>query len=174
MYGFFPCTGHHSRVTPAVDQLMKLGVAHRLLSYEHDPDASSYGTEAAEALDIEADTVFKTLLAELSGATFDRPGLVVALVPVTGTLDLKALAKAAGAKKATMAKPEQAERSTGYVVGGISPFGQRKKLPTFVDETVEILDVMRVSGGRRGLEIELDPGELVRVLDAVTAPLAAG
>lgn len=160
-------------MTPAVDQLVNLGVPHRTLSYEHDPAAASYGTEAAEALGIEADTVFKTLLAELTGGSFDRPGLVVALVPVTGTLDLKALAKAAEAKKATMARPEQAERSTGYVVGGISPFGQRKRLPTFVDETVEILDVIRVSGGRRGLEIEMAPDDLVRVLDAVTAPLAA-
>ncbi len=161
-------------MTPAVDQLVQLDVPHRTLSYEHDSSAASYGDEAAEALGIEADTVFKTLLAELIGGSFDRPALVVALVPVTGTLDLKALAKAAGAKKASMAKPEHAERSTGYVVGGISPFGQRKRLPTFVDETVEILDVIRVSGGRRGLEIELAPDDLVRVLDAVTAPLAAG
>lgn len=160
-------------MTPAIDQLANLGVSYRTLSYDHDRSAASYGTEAAEALGIEADTVFKTLLAELSGGAFERPGLVVGLVPVTGSLDLKALAKAAGAKKATMAKPDQAERSTGYVLGGISPFGQRKQLPTFVDETVEILDVILVSGGRRGLEIELAPEDLVRVLDAVTAPLAA-
>jgi Cys-tRNA(Pro)/Cys-tRNA(Cys) deacylase len=169
--------GHHSAMTPAVDQLNRFGIAHRLLVYEHDPTTSSYGTEAAEALGLDPDSVFKTLLAVVSDlrATESRgsmTSLVVGLVPVTGMLDLKELARAAGAKRAVMADPKTAARTTGYVVGGISPFGQRKPLPTFVDETAEILDVMRVSGGRRGLEIELDPQDLVRVLSATVAPLA--
>lgn len=158
-------------MTPAVDQLTRLGIAHRTLTYDHDPTADSYGGEAAEALDIDPDTVFKTLLASVSGTEGSR--LVVGLVPVTGMLDLKALARVAGGKKAAMADQATAERSTGYVVGGISPFGQRKVLETFVDEAVEILDVVRVSGGRRGLEIELAPGDLVSVLRAQVAPLAS-
>lgn len=159
-------------MTPAVDQLTRLGIAHRTLTYEHDPTTDSYGTEAAVALGIEPDTVFKTLLASASGP--DRPDrLIVSLVPVTGMLDLKALARAAGAKKAVMADPSVAERTTGYVVGGISPFGQRKQLETFVDEMVEILDVVRVSGGRRGLEIELAPADLIAVLKAQVAALAS-
>ncbi|MFT7600445.1 MAG: Cys-tRNA(Pro)/Cys-tRNA(Cys) deacylase [Acidimicrobiales bacterium] len=155
-------------MTPALDQLVRLGIAHRTLLYEHDSASASYGTEAAEALGIDPETVFKTLLANVAGI-----GLVVGLVPVTGTLDLRALARAAGGKKAAMADPKLAERTTGYVVGGISPFGQRKRLPTFVDEIAEILDVIRVSGGRRGLEIELAPADLLAVLGAQTAPLAS-
>jgi Cys-tRNA(Pro)/Cys-tRNA(Cys) deacylase len=174
-------------MTPAVDQLTDLGIVHQLLSYSHDPDAASYGEEAAEVLGIDPDTVFKTLLVSLTGArvvtgananananeAHDADRLVVCLVPVTGQLDLRELARAAGAKKATMADPKVAERTTGYVVGGISPFGQRKRLQTFVDETVEILELIRVSGGRRGLEIELDPQDLITVLSATTAALAS-
>ncbi|MDA3038516.1 MAG: Cys-tRNA(Pro) deacylase [Actinomycetota bacterium] len=159
-------------MTPAVDQLAALSVPHRILSYPHDSAAASYGTEAAEALGLDPEAVFKTLLAQLSGAS-DGSTLVVALVPVTGKLDLKALARAAGAKKAEMAKPEIAERTTGYVVGGISPFGQKKKLPTYVDETVELLDTVHVSAGRRGLEISLAPDDLIAVLQAAVAPIAA-
>lgn len=159
-------------MTPAIDQLTALGVAHRVLSYDHDPSAESYGGEAAELLGLDPDTVFKTLLAQLDGG-LTAASLVVGLVPVTGKLDLKALARAAGAKKAAMADPALAERTTGYVVGGISPFGQKRPLPTFVDETVEILDVIRVSAGRRGVEIELDPADLITVLNATVTPLAA-
>ncbi len=159
-------------MTPAVDQLTALAVPHRMLSYRHDPASESYGTEAAVALGLDPDSVFKTLLARLSG-TSTGGSLVVALVPVTGKLDLKALARAAGAKKAEMAPPALAERTTGYVVGGISPFGQKKKLATYVDETVELLDVVHVSAGRRGLEISLSPEDLIRVLDAAVAPIAA-
>lgn len=158
-------------MTPAVDQLTRLGIPHRTLTYEHDPVAESYGTEAAVALDIDPHTVFKTLLASVSGTDGSR--LVVGLVPVTGMLDLKALARVAAGKKAVMADKATAERSTGYVVGGISPFGQRKELETFIDETVEILDVVRVSGGRRGLEIELAPDDLVSVVKARVAALAS-
>ncbi len=166
-------SGHATGMTPAVDQLTAYSVPHHILSYHHDPAAASYGTEAAEALGLDPESVFKTLLAQLTG-TRDGIGLVVALVPVTGKLDLKALARAAGAKKAEMASPVLAERTTGYVVGGISPFGQRKKLPTYVDETVELLDTMHVSAGRRGVEIALAPSDLIRVLQAVVAPIAAG
>ncbi len=147
-------------MTPATRELDRLGVSYRTVSYTHDPAAASYGTEAAVALGLDPDSVFKTLLAEVDGA------LVVACVPVTGMLDLKALARAAGGKKAVMADPSVAERTTGYVVGGISPLGQRKRLATYVDELVDVLDEVHVSGGRRGLEIALAPSDLITALDA--------
>ncbi len=155
-------------MTPAVIELEARGIRFEIISYEHDPAADSYGIEAAEALGVAADTVFKTLLAEL-----DTGELVVGVVPVSGLLDLKQLAKAAGAKRATMADPAKAERTTGYVVGGISPLGQRKRLRTFVDEWATALEVMRVSGGKRGLELELAPDDLLGALDATVAPIAA-
>lgn len=154
-------------MTPATQQLDSLGIGYRTVSYDHDPAAPSYGTEAAEALGLDPDTVFKTLLAEVDGS------LVVACVPVSSLLDLKALARAAGGKRATMADPTVAERSTGYVVGGISPLGQRRQLPTFIDELCEACDEIHVSGGRRGLELVLRPADLVTVLDATVAPIAA-
>lgn len=160
-------------MTPATKALDALGVPYRTESYRHDEDAPSYGTEAAEELGLDPDAVFKTLVAEVDGQ------LVVACVPVTGRLDLKALARAAGGKKAVMADAAAAERSTGYVLGGISPLGQRRALPTFVDETCELLDEMYVSGGRRGLEIAIAPADLLQALsapsgptDAVVAPLS--
>ena len=158
---------HHSPVTPAIKLLQSRKVVHRTVSYDHDPSAASYGTEAATALGLDPSVVFKTLLATVDGI------LIVAVVPVTGMLDLKALARAANAKKATMADPVVAERSTGYVVGGISPLGQRKQLPTFIDESALAHDEIYVSGGRRGLEIVLAPADLAAVLGAVTAPIAA-
>lgn len=153
-------------MTPATKQLDALGVSYRTVSYDHDPDASSYGTEAAEVLGLDADAVFKTLLASVDGA------LVVACVPVSCMLDLKGLARAASGKKAVMADPAVAEKTTGYVVGGISPLGQRKRLPTYVDELCEALDEMHVSGGRRGLEIALAPADLISALGATVAPIA--
>lgn len=153
-------------MTPATKQLDALGVSYRTVSYEHDPDASSYGTEAAEALSLDPDAVFKTLLAEVDES------LVVACVPVSSMLDLKALARAAGGKKAVLADPAAAEKTTGYVVGGISPLGQRKQLPTFIDELCEALDEIHVSGGRRGLEIALAPADLVSTLAATLAPIS--
>ena len=151
--------GHHSAMTPAVDQLNRFGIAHRLLVYEHDPTTSSYGTEAAEALGLDPDSVFKTLLAVVSDlrATESRgsmTSLVVGLVPVTGMLDLKELARAAGAKRAVMADPKTAARTTGYVVGGISPFGQRKPLPTFVEECTETWDSTFHGTARRRYQTE--------------------
>jgi Cys-tRNA(Pro)/Cys-tRNA(Cys) deacylase len=154
-------------VTPAVKLLEQRKVAHRVVSYHHDPSAASYGTEAAELLGVDPAHVFKTLLAQVDTT------LVVAVVPVTGQLDLKALARAAKGKKATMADPGVAERTTGYVVGGISPLGQRKRLATYIDDSALALDELYVSGGRRGLEIALAPADLVSVLGATVAPLAA-
>jgi Cys-tRNA(Pro)/Cys-tRNA(Cys) deacylase len=156
-------------MTPAVILLEKANVAHELHAYEHDPNAESYGLEAAELLGLDPATVFKTLL-----AVIDRSETVVAVIPVNGQLDLKALARAAGGKKAAMADPLEAERITGYVVGGISPLGQRKRLRTFIDESASRLDQMNVSAGRRGLEIRLAPPDLALLADARFVPLVAG
>jgi Cys-tRNA(Pro)/Cys-tRNA(Cys) deacylase len=127
---------------------------------------TDFGREAAEALGVEADRVFKTLLADVDGR------LVVGIVPVTGKLDLKALAAAVGGKKAVMADPAVAERRTGYVVGGISPIGQKTVHPTVLDETAELWDTVFVSGGRRGLDLELAPADLVRATSALVADIA--
>jgi Cys-tRNA(Pro)/Cys-tRNA(Cys) deacylase len=154
-------------VTPAIKLLEKAGVDHEVVSYDHDPAAESYGIEAATALGVDPAQVFKTLLATLDGTE-----TVVAVVPVTGRLDLKALAKAAGAKKAAMTDPGVAERLTGYVVGGISPLGQRKQLRTFVDRSAEELATMHVSAGRRGLEIVLAPDVLADMAGAALVSLA--
>ncbi|WP_062521456.1 Cys-tRNA(Pro) deacylase [Demequina silvatica] len=153
--------------TPAVHALAEAGVPHTLHPYDHDPASDlSYGLEAAAALGVDADQVFKTLCAYVDGR------LVVGIVPVSGMLDLKALAHALGGKKAEMAPPADAERATGYVVGGISPLGQRRAHPTAVDETVELWDTVYVSGGRRGLDIGLAPADLIAVTRAVAAPIA--
>ena len=154
-------------MTPGTKALDKAGIAYRVVSYDHHPDAASYGQEAVDVLGLDPASVFKTLLAKL-----DNGDLVVAIVPVGGQLSLKALARAAGAKKATMAEVANAERITGYVAGGISPFGQRKQLRTFVDESCVALPEMFVSGGKRGLEVVLDPADLVALLNATTAPIA--
>ena len=131
--------------------------------YEHDPSAPSYGLEAAARLGLDPAQVFKTLLAVVDGR------LVVGVVPVAGQLDLKALAAAAGGKRAELAEPATAERATGYVVGGISPVGQRRPHPTVVDESALLFETVYVSGGRRGLDIGLAPADLVRVTGAVVA-----
>ncbi|MGD9572166.1 MAG: Cys-tRNA(Pro) deacylase [Thermoleophilia bacterium] len=152
--------------TPATVALTRAGIAFTARPYEHDPRAESYGLEAAAALGVEPERVFKTLMAAVDGA------LTVAIVPVAARLDLKALARAAGGRSAAMAAPADAERATGYVVGGISPLGQRKAHPTVIDETVLLHDTVLVSGGRRGLDLELAPADLVRATDAVLAPIA--
>ncbi|MDI5985192.1 Cys-tRNA(Pro) deacylase [Halomonas sp. M4R5S39] len=154
-------------MTPAVKALEKAGVAFSLASYEHDPRTPAYGEEAARALGLSPDEVFKTLLARL-----DDGRLVVAIVPVSGQLDLKALARAAGARKAVMAEAEAAERATGYVLGGISPLGQKKRLATFLDASAERFGAIHVSGGRRGLEIRLVPQDLMLLTGARLATLA--
>ena len=154
------------RGTPATDAARKAGVAFTVHEYAHDPAAPSYGLEAATALGIDPARVFKTLLAT------DGQALVVAVVPVTGQLDLKALAIAHGAKSMSMADPTAAERATGYVVGGISPLGQRKRLRTYIDQTGAYFPTMHVSAGRRGLEIELTVDDLLTLTLGVLAPLA--
>jgi Cys-tRNA(Pro)/Cys-tRNA(Cys) deacylase len=156
--------------TPAVVALQKAGIAHTLHPYELDKYATvhQYGQEAAEALGLSADVIFKTLLADVDGGV----GLAVAVVPVSASLDLKSFAAAAGGKKAQLAQPTVAERTTGYVVGGISPLGQKRPLPTVVDASALELDSMYVSAGRRGLQVELAPQDLVRLTAATTAPIA--
>jgi Cys-tRNA(Pro)/Cys-tRNA(Cys) deacylase len=154
--------------TPATVALAKANVPFTTHSYEHDPAGGSFGTEAAEAMGVAPERVFKTLLAEVDGK------LTVAVVPVSGSLDLKALAAAVGGKKAAMADPAAAERSTGYVLGGISPLGQRQQLRTVVDESALGFETLFCSGGRRGFEIELAPADLVRLTAAVTAPIGRG
>ncbi|HEX3784600.1 MAG TPA: Cys-tRNA(Pro) deacylase [Pseudonocardiaceae bacterium] len=152
--------------TPATVLLTKQRVAHSVHSYEHDSRNPAYGLEAAQALGIAPERVFKTLIAEVDGV------LTVGVVPVTGQLDLKALASAVGGKRAKMAEVGAAERATGYVAGGISPLGQRKRLRVVLDTSAQQFDTMFCSGGRRGLEIELAPADLVRLASATVAPIA--
>ena len=152
--------------TPATVALTTAGIPFTARPYAHDPRAASYGLEAAAALGVEPERVLKTLMASVDG------GLVVAVVPVAGQLDLKALARALGAKAAAMADPAVAARATGYVVGGISPIGQRRDHPTVVDVSALDHRTVLVSGGRRGLDVELAPGDLVRVTGALTARIA--
>ena len=153
--------------TPALVALQRAGVAHSLHPYDVDPDEPSSGRLVAAAIGIDEALVFKTLVALADG----RP--VVAVVPVTGSLSLKALAAAAAAKRAEMAPADVAERLTGYVVGGISPLGQRKRLPTVVDASSVGLERIYVSAGRRGLQVGVDPADLVRLLAATVAAVAA-
>ncbi|UZD65887.1 Cys-tRNA(Pro) deacylase [Marinobacter sp. AN1] len=153
-------------MTPAVDLVRKEGIAHTLHEYAHDPKSESYGTEAAEKLGLDPDQVFKTLVAET-----DTGELVVAIVPVSGSLNLKQLAKAARAKKAAMADKQKVQRTTGYVLGGVSPMGQKKALRTVIDESAQAFDSIHVSAGRRGLEIELAPADLADLTRASFAPI---
>ncbi|MFJ6454059.1 Cys-tRNA(Pro) deacylase [Paenarthrobacter sp. NPDC091669] len=154
-----------SQGTPATAALAAAGVPFVLHPYAHDPAAASYGMEAAEVLGIEPERVFKTLVVEVEGR------LAVAVVPVSGNLDLKSIAAALGAKKAAMADPQAAERRTGYVLGGISPLGQRQPSPTVLDESALGFDAILVSGGRRGLDIELAPADLIRLTKAAVAAI---
>jgi Cys-tRNA(Pro)/Cys-tRNA(Cys) deacylase len=158
--------GKHGAGTPATVALTRAGVSYTEHTYDHDPTAASYGLEAAEALGLEPATVFKTLLAEVDG------DLVVGIVPVTGKLDLKALAAAVGGKKATMADPAVAERVTGYVVGGISPLAQKRPLRTVLDTSADDHAVVYISGGRRGLDLGLAPGDLARLTEATRAAIS--
>ncbi|MFJ4170335.1 Cys-tRNA(Pro) deacylase [Paenarthrobacter sp. NPDC089714] len=152
-----------SQGTPATAALTAAGVPFVAHPYAHDPSAASYGLEAAEVLGMDPARVFKTLMVEVEGR------LAVGIVPVSGNLDLKAVAGALGSKKAAMADPKAAERRTGYVLGGISPLGQRQPSPTVLDESAFAFDTILVSGGRRGLDLELSPADLVRLTQAVTA-----
>jgi Cys-tRNA(Pro)/Cys-tRNA(Cys) deacylase len=152
--------------TPATVALTAAGIPFTEHTYAHDPANTNFGMEAATALGLDPDRVFKTLLAEIDGE------LIVAIVPVTGKVDLKRLAAATGGKRAAMADPAVAERRTGYVVGGISPIGQKTRHRTVLDETAELWDTVYVSGGRRGFDIELAPADLVRATEAVIADIA--
>ncbi|MBE7324024.1 Cys-tRNA(Pro) deacylase [Nocardioides sp. Y6] len=156
--------------TPAIEVLTAAGVAHTLRPYTHDPRAVSYGLEAAEALGVAPARVFKTLVVDT--ATGGRPALAVGVVPVSRQLDLKAVAAALGAKRAVMADPAVASRSSGYVVGGISPLGQRTPLPTVIDVSARDHATVLVSAGRRGLDVELAPTDLAALLDATWAEIS--
>lgn len=158
---------HRSSATPAVHALTEAGVPFEELPYEHDPAARSYGDEAAEALGLDPASVFKTLVVSL-----DHGGHGVCVVPVAARADFKAAAAALGAKKAQLADPADVHRLTGYVLGGVSPLGQRTTLPTVVDESASGLERMYVSGGRRGFDVGLAPQDLVRVTGAVLASVA--
>ncbi|QXO18060.1 MULTISPECIES: Cys-tRNA(Pro) deacylase [Vibrio] len=155
-------------MTPAINLAKKKKIAHTIHQYEHDPSHSSYGLEAAQALGQDPKTVFKTLLFCLNG---EAKNLAVAILPVDQKLNLKLAAKAAGAKKADMADPDIAQKTTGYVVGGISPLGQKKALPTFIHRSAETLPTLCVSAGKRGLEIELAPQDLALLTRAKFAEL---
>ncbi|WP_430461301.1 Cys-tRNA(Pro) deacylase [Thalassolituus sp. LLYu03] len=157
-------------MTPAINAAKKAKIAFDVLEYQHDPAAESYGEEAAQALGLDPAQVFKTLLVSLTG---HKSTLAVAVLPVTHMLSLKAIAKALGAKKAEMADPKLAERTTGYIVGGISPIGQKKALPTVIDDSAKELARMHVSAGRRGLEIALAPDDLASLTRGQFAPLTA-
>ncbi|MGA7206646.1 MAG: Cys-tRNA(Pro) deacylase [Specibacter sp.] len=151
--------------TPATAALAAAGVAFTAHVYTHDPAAASFGMEAAEVMGVAPERVFKTLMADVDGT------LAVAVVPVNGTLDLKALAHALGRKKAAMADPAVAQRRTGYVLGGISPLGQRQHSPTVLCESALLFETIDVSGGRRGFDVELAPAGLIRLTGAITAPI---
>lgn len=152
-------------MTPAILALQRAGIRFALHEFEHDPAHADFGDEAATGLGVPGERIFKTLLAQIDGE------LVVGVVPVSGRLDLKALAAVVGGKRAAMADPATAERRTGYVRGGISPFGQRTRLRTIVDVSVRGFDTVFVSGGRRGLDIELAPDALVEATGAILAPI---
>ena len=161
-----PKKAARSTGTPATTVLAQAGVRHVLRTYPHDPRAESFGLEAAEALGVEPERVFKTLMADVDG------GLVVGIVPVDTQLDLKLLAAAVGGKRASMADVARAERATGYVAGGISPLGQRTTHPTVLDESALGHATMLASGGRRGLDVELEPSALIDLTHARVARIA--
>ncbi|MGE4291765.1 MAG: Cys-tRNA(Pro) deacylase [Desulfovibrio sp.] len=153
-------------MTPAIDKAKQAGITFQVHEYEHDPAADSYGREAADKTGVAPDRVFKTLVAGEGRALF------VAVVPVSRQLDLKLLAKAVGVKKTAMAEVALVERTTGYVVGGVSPLGQKKSLPTVIDGSARAFATIFVSAGRRGLEIELAPDDLAALTNAAFAEIA--
>jgi Cys-tRNA(Pro)/Cys-tRNA(Cys) deacylase len=148
-------------MTPAINLLVKQKIPHQVLQYEHDENAGSFGLEASEKLGLAAHLVFKTLVVQL-----DTEQLCVAILPVNGMLSMKSIAKAAGVKKALMADPQEVQRVTGYVLGGVSPLGQKKRLLTFIDLSAKFLPFIYISAGKRGLEVELAPQYLADLLGA--------
>ncbi|MDK9706858.1 MAG: Cys-tRNA(Pro) deacylase [Desulforhopalus sp.] len=154
-------------MTPAINAAKKAKISYTVHTYVHDPSADSYGREAAEKLGIALERVFKTLVVELDGKN-----LAVAVIPVSTLLSMKQIAKAAGVKKAAMADTAAVERSTGYVLGGVSPLGQKKRLPTLIDSSAKAQSTIFVSAGRRGLEIELRPADLATLTGAAFAAIA--
>jgi Cys-tRNA(Pro)/Cys-tRNA(Cys) deacylase len=154
--------------TPATTALDRAGVSYRTHSYSHDSRAESYGAEAASQLGLDPRQIFKTLIAAVDGT------LVCAVIPVATRLDLKALAAAVGGRRAEMAEPAKAQRATGYVLGGISPLGHRSRIPVVVDESAAGFDRIYVSAGKRGLQLELAPADLIAVAGAGTAAIATG
>ncbi|AMW05464.1 Cys-tRNA(Pro) deacylase [Gemmatimonas phototrophica] len=154
-------------MTPAILLVKKAGVPHDVLSYVHDPKAASYGLEAADALELDPSSVFKTLVVDVDGV-----GLACAVVPVSGMLNLKAMADALGGRRTTMADQQAAERATGYIVGGISPLAQKRPLPVVLDETAILYERIHVSAGRRGLELALHADDLLMLTRGILAPIA--
>jgi len=155
--------------TPATEALVNAGVEFVLRPYDHDPGSTAYGDEAAQALGVDPLRIFKTLVVDIGAA---RPELAVAVLPVGTQLDLKRFAAALGAKKASMADKDQVARSTGYVLGGVSPVAQKVSLPTLIDETAQLWDTILVSAGKRGLQVELSPIDLADVVSASFADIA--
>lgn len=153
-------------MTPAINALRKTKIAHQVHEYVHDPSNDAYGPEAAEKLGVPADRVFKTLVVGT-----DSKELIVAVLPVSTMLSMKSLAKAVGAKKVAMANPAEVERVTGYVLGGVSPLGQKKRLKTIIDASAQTFPTLYVSAGRRGLQIELSPMDLKRLTNGVFAEI---
>jgi len=153
-------------MTPGINAAKEAKIEFRVHEYEHDPAAESYGGEAAEKLGVSEDRVFKTLVVD-----FGVKDLAVAVLPVSTMLNLKQMAKALGVKKATMADAADVERSTGYVLGGVSPLGQKKRLKTVIDASAREFETIHVSAGRRGLEIELGPNDLAKLTNAVFADI---
>jgi len=153
-------------MTPGIHAISKAGISHNIHEYEHDPASAGYGNEAAEKMGVDPARIFKTLV-----VTVDGRMLAVGVVPVTGMLSMKLIAKAAGGKKASMADPQEVQRRTGYVLGGVSPLGQKNRLKTFIDISSEVFDTIYVSAGRRGLEIELSPEDLARLTGGQLVPL---
>jgi Cys-tRNA(Pro)/Cys-tRNA(Cys) deacylase len=154
-------------MTPAINIVKKHNIVHQVHEYSHDPACESYGLEAAEKLGVPASRVFKTLVVSI-----DNKELVVAVIPVSSMLSMKQIAKAAGGKKAVMAAKTDVERSSAYVLGGVSPLGQKQQLRTVIDSSAEDHDTVFVSAGRRGLEIELNPGDLKRLLSGIFTSLS--
>ena len=155
-------------MTPAIDLLQKNAIDHTVHQYEHDSGAESYGLEASEKLAVDAAVVFKTLVVQL-----DKKQLAVAILPVSQQLSLKAMARACKAKRAAMADPQLVQRMTGYVLGGVSPLGQKKRLKTIMDASASNCDGIFISAGKRGLEIEMSADDLLNILGGTFAGIAA-